>query len=252
MEPMAASPGFPAPSPVLPVGVPLTDPSPSEAEAPATFGRAPAPLCTLEVCGRRRFRRGFCVPHYFRARAHGALPALNPASVYSSVRVADAPPWLLVPIKLHRTYRRRPPGDPIPPPAVLVIRVAGDRCPGGACYLFGGDLPCIPGCFHCAEEARFGVRPRPSKRLRPCPRCGHLPERVKDPGPYPRLNTARTSSDCAFCGTPLLVPNRKFCNDECFNGLRRHAGNGGEEHNRFEGAYREKTVHRVALDPDRP
>ena len=139
---------------------------------------------------------------------------------------------------------------PPAPPAVEAPSwraAAAPRCPFGACYLYGASLPCVPDCWHCRRAAAHGCRDARCAELRPCPRCGHLPEQVEDPGPLPRLNERRPDATCAFCEGPVEGPQRKYCSDVCWNAFRRVASDDdSEETGWFKGAVREPAMRRVS------
>src|SRR5688572_19440444 len=134
---------------------------------------------------------------------------------------------------------------PVPPVAWRVGRA--ERCPVGTCYLQGARLPCLPDCFHCRQAARVGCRCSRDTEVVPCPLCGHLPERIEDPGPLPRLNDSRGPA-CAFCHEPLADPTLKYCNNgTCYNGARREPRAGLEDGERVKGAPRSPRTYRVPM-----
>lgn len=120
------------------------------------------------------------------------------------------------------------------------------RCPVGTCYLHGARLPCLPDCWHCRQAARLGCHGDRDTEIVPCPVCGHLPERIEDPGPMPRLNDSRGPA-CAFCGDVLADPTLKYCNEGCYNSVRRPVGTGEAESERFKGSPRQPRTCRVDL-----
>lgn len=95
----------------------------------------------------------------------------------------------------------------------LVVFPPGGRHLFGECYLFGAQIPCLPGCYHCEAQRRHGLRVE-RMHLVPCPVCLHLPERILDPGPLPVLDEDRPRR-CGFCHDPLPRLKRQWCSEQC-------------------------------------